>query len=253
MYIQDKSECSPFEPTDSITQGTIIKFMNKPEDETYGIIVTGDCDIEHDKFGDFLSYCNILPLRFYTENFYIPKTCREKIREKMKSIREALLKDLNVSDLSISAIDHIFSMSPTDLQNTIRDRKLINNINFLKTYKDKNDFSIEDFKNLGEKSFKNLIRFPGDKFYFTNLPDPETKSKGYVINLRRIKEIKKSQISLSFNEENPDCFAFAKLDSPYKQFMTQTLGAMFSDIGLPSEYENQRNETIELLAEELLK
>ena len=39
-------ECSVFEPSDEIRQGTIIKFDTENEDEKIGIIVTADCDID---------------------------------------------------------------------------------------------------------------------------------------------------------------------------------------------------------------
>ena len=77
-------ECSMFEPSDEIRQGTIIKFDTEEADEKLGIIVTADCDIAQNKHGKYLSYCNIITLDSYIRNYFIQKKCQKKIVEKLK-------------------------------------------------------------------------------------------------------------------------------------------------------------------------
>lgn len=252
MLIHDEKECSPFTPEDTIEQGTIIKFPNNDEEEKYGIIVTGDCDIHNDKYGKYLSYCTIFTLKKYIELFYIPKTCKTNIKTKMKKLKELLIKEFNC-EISDSTFDYILNYSAEELDNNIKDKDTIKKIIDLKPILSKKNFDLTDLKALGEKNLKNVKQFPGDKFYFTNLPDPDIESKGFVINLRRIKEINLEEIKKTYEGKNTKCFAIAKLDSPYKQYMTQTLGAMFSDIGLPHEYEEQREVCIENISKELFK
>ncbi len=253
MIVQDTTECSPFTPTDDISQGTIIKFLNASEEDRYGIIVTGDCDIDKEKFGEFLSYCSIFTLKYYIENFYIPKKCKSEIKGKLSSLKKEIIKCLQVSELSDDAFMHIFSYTDDELNKNIKNKNLIKQVKDIQPVLNKEDFTISDLKILSIKNFNEVSKFPGDKFYFTNLPDPEITSKGFVINLRRIKEIDIKKIDKTYQNNQSTCFAIAKLDPPYKQNMTRALGSMFSDIGLPTEYENQRDEVISSLSKELLK
>lgn len=71
--------------------------------------------------------------------------------------------------------------------------------------------------------------------------------------MRRIAEIEVATIQKRYFNSDCKCFALAKLNSPYKQKMAQMLGAMFSDIGLSSVFENTRNRVIENFVKEIIK
>ena len=105
-------------------------------------------------------------------------------------------------------------------------------------------------KRLVENEVKN---FPGDKFFIANIPDPESTNEGFVVNLRRIKEIKRDDISVRYFGSIPSCFVLGKLNSPYKEKLAQALGCMFSDLGLSVDYENERNNIISKISGDYVK
>ena len=73
------------------------------------------------------------------------------------------------------------------------------------------------------------------------------------MNLRRIKEIKRDDISVLYFGCLPSCFVLGKLNSPYKEKLAQALGCMFSDLGLPADYENERNNIISKISGDYVK
>ena len=74
----------------------------------------------------------------------------------------------------------------------------------------KTEFLMEDFVticNQKKKEFENEVKnFPGDKFFISIIQDPESINEGFVVNLRRIKEIKRDEISIRYFGSTPYCF-----------------------------------------------
>lgn len=257
MKNDDILECSIFKPDDVICQGTIIKFCNENQQEyKYGIIVTGDCDIAQEKHGIYLSYCCIMPLEYYIKKFYIQKKCKNKLSKIIGQIKENVFEILN-RKLDDRAMEHVFSLSRNELDELLKNNGVVEKIIDIQNYMHEGDFSLEEYKKMcspKNKDFEKDIRnFPGDKFFIGNIPDPEINTEGFVVDFRRIKEIKRDEISKKYFGDIPNCFAIANLNSPYKQKMSQALGAMFSDLGLPESYENNRNSIISKISGEFIK
>ena len=249
-------ECSVFEPSDEIRQGTVIKFDTENEDEKLGIIVTADCDIAQNKHGRYLSYCNIITLDSYIRNYFIQKKCQKKIVEKLKSLKSQI-QDFLHRELSDSAFEQLLQYDKETLKKIINKNSLINEILVVKPFCQKTEFSIGDYIvicNQKRKEFENEVKnFPGDKFFIANIPDPESTNEGFVVNLRRIKEIKRDDISVRYFGSIPSCFVLGKLNSPYKEKLAQALGCMFSDLGLSVDYENERNNIISKISGDYVK
>ena len=249
-------ECSVFEPSDEIRQGTIIKFDTEKEDEKIGIIVTGDCDIAQNKHGKYLSYCNIISLDSYILNYFIQKKCQKKIAEKLKCLKSQIQDSLH-RELSDSAFRELLQYDKETLRKIISKNSLINEIIDLQPFCRKTEFSINDYIticNQKKKEFENEVKnFPGDKFFIATIPDPECETEGFVVNLRRIREIKREDISVRYFGSTPSCFVLGKLNSPYKEKLAQALGCMFSDLGLPVDFENERNNIISKISGDYVK
>ncbi len=249
-------ECSVFDPSDEIRQGTIIKFDTQEDDEKIGIIVTADCDIAQNKHGRYLSYCNIITLDSYIRNYFIQKKCQKKIVEKLKCLK-LQIQDTLQRELSDSAFEQLLSYDKETLGTIINNNTLIKEILELQPFYQKTEFLMEDFIaicNQKKKEFENEIKnFPGDKFFISTIPDPECINEGFVVNLRRIKEIKRDEISIRYFGSTPYCFVLGKLNSPYKEKLAQALGCMFSDLGLPADYEDQRNTIISKISGDYVK
>lgn len=257
MKNDDILECSIFKPNDVICQGTIIKFCNENQQEyKYGIIVTGDCDIAQEKHGIYLSYCCIMSLEYYIKKFYIQKKCKNKLSKIIGQIKEKVFEILN-RKLDDRAMEHVFSLSRNELDELLKNNGVVEKIIDIQNYMHEGDFSLEEYKKIcspKNKDFEKDIRnFPGDKFFIGNIPDPERNTEGFVVDFRRIKEIKRDEITINYFGNDAKCFAIANLNSPYKQKMSQALGAMFSDLGLPESYENNRNSIISKISGEFIK
>lgn len=247
-------ECSVFNSDDVIEQGTIISFTTH-SDVRYGIIVTADCDIYQNKYGQFLSYCPILLLREYVETDLHQKLCKRKLHKLFEEIKKQVREVSGYEQVSDDAVEcEIMYLQNKSEPNFSED--LNRKITCYNEFKSKEYFTTNDYKQLcnpKEKELINIVKnFPGDKFYINRIPNDE--NEGFVVNLRRIADIPEKDISKKISHGNlPPCIAIAKLNSPYKEKMSQTLGAMFSAIGLSIEYENQRDENIRNIVGDIMR
>lgn len=254
--VKKVEECSAFNSDDTIEQGTIISFTNNT-DIRYGIIITADCDIYQNKYGQFLSYCPIFPLREYIETDLHQKLCKRKLHKLFEEIKK-LIKEVPeyalVSDEAIE--DKLNCLRENDKKEEDFSDELNGKIINYNKFNSKGYFTVDDYKqlcNTKEKELINIVKnFPGDKFYINKIPNNE--NEGFVVNLRRIIEISEKDISRKILSRTlPQCIAIAKLNSPYKEKMSQTLGAMFSAIGLSIEYESQRDENIKNIVGDIMR
>ena len=88
---------------------------------------------------------------------------------------------------------------------------------------------------------------PGDKYYISELPN-QNDSLGYIVHLRFINTILEEDIMQQRN-----LFRIGHLEAPYLYKLTQKLGAVFSDIGEPTEFENERKIINTFIMEEFIK
>ena len=142
--------------TDSIRQGTIFKFSNRPVDETYGIIVTADCDIANQKHGKYLSYCYIIPLKVYITDFLIQRLCRTALQKKFISTKKEVQESLKVSSLSDDALLHLINEGEEDVGKILSNKNIKDNLSSLKEFYEKDFFSVEDFKTICKKNEKDF-------------------------------------------------------------------------------------------------
>lgn len=185
-YDNRVEECSLFYPSDDISQGTIIKFENRPEDETYAIIVTGDCDIAQRKFGKYLSFCYILSLKTYVSDFLIQKLCIKKIERNKQCIFKRLRQIAGFERTSDDALESFVLYDEENLNSLLSDKSLIRDILTIQSFIQKEVFSLSDYKQLTKAKTKDLIdairSFPGDKFYINSIPAATLQNKGFVVN-----------------------------------------------------------------------
>ena len=98
-------ECSAFNSDDTIEQGTIISFTNN-NNIRYGIIVTADCDIYQNKYGQFLSYCPIFLLKEYIETDLHQKLCKRQLHKLFEKIKKLIKEVPEYALVSDEAIEH---------------------------------------------------------------------------------------------------------------------------------------------------
>jgi hypothetical protein len=85
-------------------------------------------------------------------------------------------------------------------------------------------------------------------FLSHELATHKLKDFGYIVNLRMIGNFSKENINTgNITGDNIILKRIARMIPPFNYRLTQKVAQMFSDIGLPTEYEEDRNNTIEIL------
>jgi len=97
-----------------------------------------------------------------------------------------------------------------------------------------------------------LTNLPGDALFLNSLS--AEVSRGYVAYLRLLREIRDQQIALRAMRRPYEITSerFARLKPPYVYHLTQKLAAVFSAIGLPTEYEDERAINAKVCASDIL-
>lgn len=263
-------ECSKIENSSSpIQQGDILIFPDNDDGSKYGIIVTGDCDIAQKKCRGVISYCNITTVKYFITHEFLKDNFIEK---ELKKLEENITKrtcKLLKAEMSSTFFYNIINLSTEKLHSLLNDDgDLLKKIDSYKEITEKKCFSFSDYRSLlrlnnclndaqleekvkkAKETLKSkLNNLPGDKFFITELPD-QNDNYGYIVHLRIIDSIKQSDIEDKFNKS---VYRIGHLTAPFLYRLTQQLGAVFSDIGLPSEYEKYRSNIADFLLEEMEK
>ena len=106
--------------------------------------------------------------------------------------------------------------------------------------------TIEKCINSVANEFASSLRtLPGDALYLNEVSPEHTQ--GYVAYLRRIIEVREGSVVRSRSRMPHDaCYLrISRLRSPYVYAMSQQFASVFSAIGLPVEYEDARDVTLE--------
>jgi len=255
-----------------VRQGDII-FWEKQSSpwEVLGIIITGDCDIDKNKYGEIFSYVPLLPLEDYWRLLTLPSKIshflsaklRPSLIEKMKSIPGKYHSEANA--LSEDAIiDLLTDNEPRDTLNKLEvpqneHAMYLPSMNaFKKAYIESGARTLTELVALlvelreatgakqvnRESILKELAdsvrQLPGDAFFVGRVSPKH--SEGYVAYLRVIRELKPEMLALQPKDLiHAHCRRIARLKQPYIHRLTQQLAQVFADIGLPKEYEDARN------------
>ncbi len=222
-------------PSDTLQQGDLIKFSKKNCQDSYGIVVTADCDLDKKKHSRLVT---LVPLLSVEEiicrclSFDAFENYGLKLQEFCK---QSLTIDVAVEDSQFLA--------------KIKSRLLINDI------KDRNvelaarvlvhehiDLTISDMRLILESSgvpwakvidrLRNQIKARGDLLVLSS--PPLTGAAASIAWLRSMWQEQVSSIALRTSESASRVgLRVAQLNSPFRYRLTQMLGQVFSDIGLP--------------------
>jgi hypothetical protein len=260
-------ECDAVSKDEPLRQGDIFKFLRKTNLwEMFGIIITTDCDIAKGKNSDVYSYCPIIDLSNYFYKVFIPKQIRiELILEKIKNILDKNTKNKGAHGVDINSIypwiiERGIKNALYDIDSNSEEMKNAisfifdfsneeNSISLYFRYKSilNNNFDRDKEIKKTEEQFKNyIINLPGDLFYINYIHG--INEFGYIVNLRRIGMFCRENISISSNDNDEKIYLkrIARMVSPFNYRLTQKVAQMFSDIGLPEDYELDRNHTVEI-------
>lgn len=270
IILSDHETESTSNDTGRLRQGDIIEWTDKNVDEfrVHAIIVTADCDIAQNKTRGILTYAPIFSMQKYLGNFFIPdqlEKARSKLfgvlRERLHSMQGKYLPGLNqFSDMAIGSWVQRASAAEICSKFTEAGANELKNLddavrNYIRATKvdslssDQMADIIGQYasviyptspspeETLGKELSNHLQNLPGDVYFIHNIS--EELSGGYFIMLRYISQCPSNQIAVSAEGQNIGTTArrISRLRSPYVYSLTQALGRVFSDVGLPDRHE----------------
>lgn len=263
-------ECEEVNSLNEVRQGDILEWVNRENYwHEYAVIITADCDIAQNKNDDIFSYCPIISLEKYIKEYYLRK--KIKISTVIKETKSALDKHfISKGDADVDIDINLFldmlkddGYEQTARYFDIKNQKVIKKLKFIEdfNYKKVDNYELYfDYKSLSgnieknkvisklEKDIQSFIKQPpGDIFYLNYIAN--TSNIGFVINLRRIGMLSKDQITTNYEVKKGQFLAkrIGHLCSPFSYRLTQKVGQMFSDIGLPEEYEKDCSQAVNIL------
>lgn len=279
------SECDEVTDDKPMRQGDVFAWLSASSDPlaVLGLVVTADCDIAHAKHRGILSYVPILRLTDYLRLFHFPRVIERGLKpivaELLKKILE--LQALNRPEFPepISEQAAVRWVMETDLDEIANDLGLAEGkprqrlIALGSAYRsaqaarqrEEFDDQFEAIVRLRSKTaeaakqsrvnlwseISALVRdLPGDAFFIGRIASDFTT--GYLAYLRLVREVRDDQIAIRQTDLLQGSRAVAKriarLRSPYIFRLTQQLGTVFGAIGLPTEYEDHRQQLVQVMA-----
>lgn len=272
------SECAEITDDSPIRQGDVIQWLNAEEDpwRALGVIVTADCDIAHEKHRGILSYVPLLAVIDYLGLMWLPnrldricKPYRESIISIVRRNQADNLPSFTKPISESEVLRWIATDRPDEIANTLqiphgKDRDQFNqNANdFLRARNvleaGSSEAMLEVLLNLRMKQVRkpenavastrievrdHLRSLPGDAFFIGSLGNHH--QRGYIAYLRVLREVQEAEIAIKqpdLSKPTVRAKRISRLKSPYVYQMTKQLADVFSAIGLPVEYEENRDD-----------
>lgn len=250
----------------------------------FGVAVTANCDLVHGKHAGVLSYAPVVPVNVYASLIALPRVM-ERLRrqaeaslqdilpvggnwptldrllemvglgETVENIRrvlpasddtDAVVKCVgkvaacapwrrNVERATATTHDEVFSIA-ADVLARLRDAE------GSRKKPSRSDLLRSELRN-------NLLKqLPGDALFLSKVS--QSDAEGYIAYLRLIREISVSRIATSPVMESrmgEEVVArrIGRLSTLYVHRLLQQMASVFTDIGLPSDYETHRDRTID--------
>lgn len=282
MTERDIAEYEEIPASQPLKQGDVLVPLTVTDSYSALVVVTADCDLTNNKYGGRLTALPVVPLEAYVRDFWLTREIRllrnqigESIRDEMQRLVEAspvgfampsrdrleswpletpsagLASALSLPQSELSLIETL-SSAAIDLDSISESAPIAEwwslcctamHLNGAKSVAKANSSLM---KRLESELPKNM---PGDVLYLTR-PMP-TPNSGFVALARFPVEVRPPTIAMNGPDElygNPLFRRVSRLASPYRYRLTQLFGDIYSSIGLPSEYEHERNRTFAELA-----
>ncbi|MEW2811977.1 hypothetical protein AB0929_33580 [Streptomyces massasporeus] len=264
-----------------LRQGDVLEFLQKEEfptgwRDTIAIVVTGNCDLSFGKHWGTVTYVPAIPFDIYVQQFVIPKVIATESTKAEKALHD--LFDQEVASDSVDravemlqlgySMAEITTLLPSESKERPRFETELKTLDLywaaqitLKQCTDAEQFwrhidrLTTDLDKLRKpktasretlrKEMRNRLKnFPGDSLYLSE-PGPGCGG-GYVVMLRLIRSIEDSAVALRPADEyhSPGqhrARRIARLKTLYCHRVVQQMAHVFTDIGLPTDYEESRD------------
>ncbi len=246
-----------------IRQGDIIKKKSRAGN-TFGLIITADCDIAKRKHGNHYTWIEILPAKNYIESKWALEEIEKTKKKQSTAILEFVNKTLKAKGFSnltekilinwlveVGVERFISKLSigdcPEEIKNKIIGLHAISNQSNISPL-EKIRFAAPLFKinieNLIEGARKHLVKgddgFP-DFFFLPSLP--EELGGGCVALLRHIYSVQDEEIytceaNAKIDDKPNSFYRLCRLSDRVKYSVVQKTTFLFSRIGMTSEFES---------------
>lgn len=248
---------------ESFVQGDIIRIGAKGEPRLrFGFILTCDCDLAHDKFGDSISYLPIISLSEYITTIW----ARDRHHLAVATLNEAILDRVNdaLIDIDPNAVRITLNdlSEPSELRESVRkllgdEPKVEATLAALETLSTASScldgyMAYLKFKNGGKASailkneITNAISKRQFEYLYLNYLPRETEA-GWIVLLRDIRSIKFANVfkraadcPAGVGDEDQWAYRIGRLPDGIRFAVAQSFGALFSRIGMPLEFEEDR-------------
>ena len=256
-----RSICETVSPEEVLQQGDFVLWPGATAFlEQAGIIVTADCDLAFGKHWGRISVVPVFALSTYVEELLAPRVLSKQLTKLREAFGRQIQRVLAPSDESIpsdAAIDPLLSAS-TLPQPLAGETSLVNLHSVLRQALGY-ERSVPNLECLARaialvnagsgntlrSHIKNgLSSLPGDVLAVPRIDGlPFTAGVAW---LRVIREVPEASIARKMSDMAPGrCIRIGRLIPVLRYRLTQMLGQVFSDIGLPENYELLKRELID--------
>ncbi|WP_143674167.1 hypothetical protein [Streptomyces caniscabiei] len=264
-----------------LRQGDVLEFLQKEEfpvgwRDTIAIVVTANCDLSFGKHWGTVTYVPAIPFDVYVQQFIIPKILTTECTRTEKALHGLFAQEVATDSVERALemlhlgypMEEISVLLPPDskehprFETALQTFKLYwtaqvtlkqctdsseywNHLEVLSAELDKLRKPRTSSKETLRKEMRSRLRsFPGDTLYLSE-PGP-SHSGGYVVMLRLIRSIEDSSVALRPADEyhSPGehrARRIARLKTLYCHRVVQQMAQVFTDIGLPTDYEEARD------------
>lgn len=268
-------ECQSILDDRPLRQGDVFEWVEGYKDrpwKIYGVVVTADCDLANYKTRGILSFVPILTdaeyfwmtwridkmgpaiERFATESAArVSKQIKKRYPDHKGITSDGLKAWLDraqvagvIAEIGLSDKGQIKEFEErlnklqsglTLMQSDIPNYEMLRDVLPIKNSK----ASPNNFDSLTEEFRNSVTSLPGDTFFFSKLPG--SNAGGHFAMLRHISQCPISAVAINREQlefDGAEARRIARMGAPYLYAMTQGLGRVFTDIGLPSDYEDSR-------------
>ncbi|EIY5051738.1 TPA: hypothetical protein ACWXEP_005174 [Klebsiella pneumoniae] len=264
-----------------ILQGDVFRINNNSDspfqlDEQFAVLITADCDLANpSKNVNYLTFLPIISSTCYLENIWIPIYI-EKIRTEVARSLHKLINELEVHKkhgcdelkestlrewLRNSSYTQILSdLSITDLTKDVEKNIKIDEISRCEETID----SFIKIKKLNGSNSKNIARDlreaitkPKEEFFVLPMIDSLFDECG-ILKLRMIRPVHRNNVytqeidaRLSNQSDFTSLVRIGRLSDYLRYSISQNFASLFSRIGMPENYESDREESINLFFEKM--
>lgn len=270
-----------FEKYNGILQGDVFRVNNRSDspfqsDEQFAILITADCDLANPtKNVNYLTFLPIVSSTCYLEKIWIP-TYFEKIRvEIAKSLHKLINKlevhkkhqcnELKESDIREWLKKNSYTDILSDLSITDRPQQVEKDIKLDEL--SRCEETIDNFIKIKEikgtklsniaNDLKEAIKKPKEEFFVLPMIDSLFDECG-ILKLRMIRPVHRENVyvqeieaRLSNHSNSTSLVRIGRLSDYLRYSISQSFASLFSRIGMPENYENDREESINLLIEKI--